>query len=87
MIEEPIINDGKILKSQEDELIRYRAALDDAMKTNNYEEAERITTLLDEAKEQAKAGTEINDIIFKDSKRTLNAKGGIIQGVKNRGRR
>jgi hypothetical protein len=87
MIEEPIITEGKILTSQTNELKGYTRALEDAMDSGDMVEAERIKDLLEDVKKQQDAGTPVTDIIFNDSKRSLNAMGGIIQGAKNRGRR
>ena len=86
MIEEPIITEGKILTSQTNELNGYTAALEDAIYSGDMVEAERIKDLLEDAKNQQDAGTPVTDIIFNDSKRSLNAMGGIIQGVRNRGK-
>ena len=64
----------------------YNALLDDARDAGDFMEEERIIDILKDAKAQTESGTELPNLIFNDSKRSLNAMGGIIQGVKNRGK-
>ena len=77
---------NKIVTSQTDELQMYNALLDDARDAGDFMEEERIIDILKDAKAQTESGTELPNLIFNDSKRSLNAMGGIIQGVKNRGK-
>lgn len=78
---------GKLIEaSQTDELQRYTALLDDARDSGNVVEENRIIKILNDAREQAVDQVPLEKIIFKDTNRTLNAMGGIIQGVKNRGK-
>ena len=77
---------NKIVTSQTDELQMYNALLDDARDAGDFMEEERIIDILKDAKAQSEAGTELPNLIFNDSKRSLNAMGGIIQGIKNRGK-
>ena len=61
--------------------------MDEAIEVGDIEEANRIRDIINDAVDQQGSGVDLTEIIFKDNKRTLNAMGGIIQGVKNRGRR
>lgn len=83
----PIQTETKILNSQRGLINDYYRAMDEAVEVGDIEEANRIRDIINDAVDQQGSGTDLTDIIFKDKKRTLNATGGIIQGVKNRGRR
>ena len=83
---QPIIDDTKIVQSQADELTKYKAAYEEALLTGDVTEADRLREIMLDAKQQMDEGVGATDIIFKDDKRTLNAQGGIIKGLKNRGR-
>ena len=83
----PIQTETKILNSQRKVIDDYYRAMDEAIEVGNIEEANRIRDIINDAVDQQGSGTDLTEIIFKDNKRTLNAMGGIIQGVKNRGRR
>lgn len=83
----PIQTETKILNSQRKVIDDYYRAMDEAIEVGDIEEANRIRDIINDAVDQQGSGTDLTEIIFKDSKRTLNAMGGIIQGAKNRGRR
>jgi len=83
----PIQTETKILNSQRKVIDDYYKAMDEAVEVGDIEEANRIRDIINDAVDQQGSGTDLTEIIFKDSKRTLNAMGGIIQGAKNRGRR
>ena len=84
---EPIQTETKILNSQRKVIDDYYRAMDEAIEVGDIEEANRIRDIINDAVDQQGSGVDLTEIIFKDNKRTLNAMGGIIQGVKNRGRR
>jgi hypothetical protein len=84
---EPIKTETKILNSQRKVIDDYYRAMDEAIEVGDIEEANRIRDIINDAVDQQGSGVDLTEIIFKDNKRTLNAMGGIIQGVKNRGRR
>ena len=86
MIEEDLETTGKIIDSQSSEMRSYQALLEDARETGDIVEENRILDILENAKEQAVNDVPMSKIIFNDSKRSLNAMGGIIQGIKNRGK-
>ena len=83
----PIQTETKILNSQRKVIDDYYRAMDEAIEVGDIEEANRIRDIINDAVDQQGSGTDLTNIIFKDSKRTLNAMRGIIQGAKNRGRR
>jgi len=86
MIEEDLETTGKIIDSQSSEMRSYQVLLEDARETGDIVEENRILDILENAKEQAVNDVPMSKIIFNDSKRSLNAMGGIIQGIKNRGK-
>jgi hypothetical protein len=81
----PLIQEKKIFEATQSEIQQTSAKIQDLVEQGRFEEAERLAESLKDFQKQLEIDDGIKAAIIPPD-RTLNAMGGIIQGVKNRGK-